>query len=145
GDPPHPAGVVQVDVRDGDVREVGGADPEPFQPRDHGLEGGARSGFDDRGLVGVEEIGGGGAFATAVERVDRGDPSRDLEHDRLHAASLRGVSSGDAAGTREGGGWRGTVNAGVPAGPGAADPVERRMPSGDEVTELRLSVPEAGK
>jgi hypothetical protein len=71
GDPPHPAGVVQVDVRDGDVREVGGPDPEPFQPRDHGLEGGARSGFDDRGLVGVEEIGGGGAFATAVERVDR--------------------------------------------------------------------------
>jgi hypothetical protein len=27
----------------------------------------------------------------------------------------------------------------------AAEPVERRIPSGDEVTELRLSVPEAGK
>jgi single-strand DNA-binding protein len=27
----------------------------------------------------------------------------------------------------------------------ATDPVERRMPSGDEVTELRLSVPEAGR
>ena len=38
-----------------------------------------------------------------------------------------------------------TVNVVVLAGTIAADPVERRMPSGDEVTELRLSVPEAGK
>jgi single-strand DNA-binding protein len=37
------------------------------------------------------------------------------------------------------------VNVVVLAGTVAADPVERRMPSGDEVTELRLSVPEAGK
>jgi single-strand DNA-binding protein len=33
----------------------------------------------------------------------------------------------------------------VLAGTVSADPVQRRMPSGDEVTELRLSVPEAGK
>ena len=33
----------------------------------------------------------------------------------------------------------------VLAGTVAADPVQRRMPSGDEVTELRVSVPEAGK
>jgi single-strand DNA-binding protein len=38
-----------------------------------------------------------------------------------------------------------TVNVVVLAGTVAADPVERRMPSGDEVTELRLSVPESGK
>jgi single-strand DNA-binding protein len=38
-----------------------------------------------------------------------------------------------------------TVNVVVLAGTIAADPVERRMPSGDEVTEIRLSVPEAGK
>src|SRR5512132_4075154 len=38
-----------------------------------------------------------------------------------------------------------TVNVVVLAGSVAADPVVRRMPSGDEVTELRLSVPEAGK
>jgi len=38
-----------------------------------------------------------------------------------------------------------TVNVVVLAGTIAADPVERRMPSGDEVTELRLSVPEAGR
>src|SRR5512134_304457 len=38
-----------------------------------------------------------------------------------------------------------TVNVVVLAGTVAADPVERRMPSGDEVTELRLSVPAAGK
>jgi len=38
-----------------------------------------------------------------------------------------------------------TVNVVVLAGTVAADPVQRRMPSGDEVTELRLSVPEAGK
>ena len=38
-----------------------------------------------------------------------------------------------------------TVNVVVLAGTVAAEPVERRMPSGDEVTELRLSVPEAGK
>ena len=31
------------------------------------------------------------------------------------------------------------------AGTLSADPIQRRMPSGDEVTELRLSVPEAGK
>jgi len=38
-----------------------------------------------------------------------------------------------------------TVNVVVLAGTVSADPVERRMPSGDEVTELRLSVPETGK
>jgi single-strand DNA-binding protein len=38
-----------------------------------------------------------------------------------------------------------TVNVVVLAGTISADPVERRMPSGDDVTELRLSVPEAGK
>jgi hypothetical protein len=38
-----------------------------------------------------------------------------------------------------------TVNVVVLAGTIATDPVQRRMPSGDEVTELRLSVPEAGK
>ena len=38
-----------------------------------------------------------------------------------------------------------TVNVVVLAGSVAADPVQRRMPSGDEVTELRLSVPEPGK
>ena len=31
----------------------------------------------------------------------------------------------------------------VLAGTVAADPVQRRMPSGDQVTEFRLSVPEA--
>jgi len=38
-----------------------------------------------------------------------------------------------------------TVNVVVLAGTVAAEPVRRRLPSGDEVTELRLSVPEAGK
>ena len=38
-----------------------------------------------------------------------------------------------------------TVNVVVLAGTVSADPVQRRMPSGDEVTELRLSVPEVGK
>lgn len=38
-----------------------------------------------------------------------------------------------------------TVNVVVLAGTVAADPVERRLPSGDEVTELRLSVPESGR
>ncbi|HEY7478189.1 MAG TPA: hypothetical protein VIB62_08120 [Actinomycetota bacterium] len=33
----------------------------------------------------------------------------------------------------------------VLAGTVAAEPVERRMPSGDGLTELRLAVPEAGK
>ena len=31
------------------------------------------------------------------------------------------------------------------AGTVAAEPVERTMPSGDEITEIRLSVPEAGR
>jgi single-strand DNA-binding protein len=38
-----------------------------------------------------------------------------------------------------------TVNVVVLAGVVAAEPVERRLPSGDEVTELRLSVPEPGR
>jgi single-strand DNA-binding protein len=38
-----------------------------------------------------------------------------------------------------------TFNVVVLAGTVAADPVKREMPSGDEVTELRLSVPEAGR
>ena len=38
-----------------------------------------------------------------------------------------------------------TVNVVVLAGTVAADPVTRRMPSGDEVTELRVSVPEVGR
>lgn len=37
------------------------------------------------------------------------------------------------------------VNVVVLAGTIAADPIERTMPSGDEVTELRLSVPDAGR
>ena len=38
-----------------------------------------------------------------------------------------------------------SVNVVVLAGTVAADPVQRQMPSGDEVTELRLSVPESGR
>jgi single-strand DNA-binding protein len=38
-----------------------------------------------------------------------------------------------------------SVNVVVLAGTVAADPVERQMPSGDEVTELRLAVPEQGR
>ncbi len=38
-----------------------------------------------------------------------------------------------------------TVNVVVLAGTVAAEPVTRRMPSGDEVTELRISVPETGR
>jgi single-strand DNA-binding protein len=38
-----------------------------------------------------------------------------------------------------------TVNVVVLAGTVAAEPVERRMPSGDVVTEFRVSVPEPGK
>lgn len=37
------------------------------------------------------------------------------------------------------------VNVVVIAGTVAADPVERVMPSGDEVTEIRVSIPEAGR
>src|SRR5262245_3919307 len=38
-----------------------------------------------------------------------------------------------------------TVNVVVLAGTVAADPVTRQMPSGDEVTELRIAVPETGR
>jgi single-strand DNA-binding protein len=38
-----------------------------------------------------------------------------------------------------------TVNVVVLAGVVAAEPVQRRLPSGDQVTELRVSVPETGK
>ena len=46
---------------------------------------------------------------------------------------------------REVGGDMVPVNVVVLAGRVAADPVRRVMPSGDEVTELRVSVPEEGK
>ena len=89
GDAPHTSGVVEMDVRDHDVREVGAPDPETFETRHDGLERGRRSGLDDRRLVRVEQVRGRGALAAAEERVDRGDPSCDLENDGLHAASLR--------------------------------------------------------
>ncbi len=38
-----------------------------------------------------------------------------------------------------------SVNVVVLAGTIAADPVERRMPSSEECTEIRLSVPEPGR
>jgi single-stranded DNA-binding protein len=38
-----------------------------------------------------------------------------------------------------------SVNVVVLAGTIAAEPVERRMPSGEECTEIRLSVPEPGR
>jgi single-strand DNA-binding protein len=38
-----------------------------------------------------------------------------------------------------------TVNVVVLSGTVAAEPVERQLPSGDQITELRLSVPEPGK
>ena len=38
-----------------------------------------------------------------------------------------------------------SVNVVVLAGTIAADPVQRRMPSGEECTEIRLSVPEPGR
>jgi single-strand DNA-binding protein len=38
-----------------------------------------------------------------------------------------------------------TVNVVVLAGKVSTDPVQRELPSGDELTELRLSVPEPGK
>lgn len=37
------------------------------------------------------------------------------------------------------------VNVVVIAGTVAADPIERIMPSGDEVTEIRVAVPDAGR
>jgi single-strand DNA-binding protein len=37
------------------------------------------------------------------------------------------------------------VNVVVLAGTVAADPLEKELPSGDKVTEIKLSVPEAGK
>ncbi|MBI4260363.1 MAG: single-stranded DNA-binding protein [Actinobacteria bacterium] len=38
-----------------------------------------------------------------------------------------------------------SVNLVVLAGKVSADPLDRQLPSGDEITELRLSVPEPGK
>ena len=38
-----------------------------------------------------------------------------------------------------------SVNVVVLAGTIATDPVERRLPSGEECTEIRLSVPESGR
>jgi single-strand DNA-binding protein len=57
----------------------------------------------------------------------------------------QGVSVARARVAPRKGGDMVTVNVVVLAGTVAADPVQRRMPSGDEVTELRLSVPEAGR
>ena len=61
-----------------------------------------------------------------------------------HKGDVVSVAPGKVVLEHEGGPMV-TVNVVVLAGTVAADPVQRRMPSGDEVTELRLSVPEAGR
>src|SRR4029453_19343194 len=76
------------------------------QPRHDRLERGGRSRLDDRGFLGIEQGGGGGTFAPAVERVDRRDPPSDLEHHRLHLASVRGCRRAVLRSDAKGGvGW----------------------------------------
>jgi len=77
--------------------------------------------------------------------------------ERLHARDLAGRAGragtsglGLTEGLQDGGRKEETalavsVNVVVLAGTIAADPVERRMPSGEECTEIRLSVPEPGR
>jgi single-strand DNA-binding protein len=61
------------------------------------------------------------------------------------AATVRGSDTSSSAASPGKDDAMVTVNVVVLAGTIAAEPVERQLPSGDEVTEIRLSVPEAGK
>ena len=64
---------------------------------------------------------------------------------RTGAAGRYGVSDPATTLDEEGRALMVTVNVVLLAGTVSADPVTRRMPSGDEVTELRISVPETGR
>ena len=84
GERAHPARMIQVDVREHDVRERVGCDAERVERACHRLDGRARTRFHQRRLVRGEEICGRIALASSHERVDRRDAGRDLERDGFH-------------------------------------------------------------
>ena len=88
------AGVVQMDVREHDVGERVGRDPELVECACHGLDGRSGAGLHQRRLVRVEEVRGGVPFAPAHERVDGGDTECDFERDRFHGRESTEVASG---------------------------------------------------
>ena len=94
GQRPDPAGVVQVDVREHDMGERVGVDAQHVERARHGLDRRAGAGLHQRGLVGMEEVGGRVALASAHERVDRRDAGRDIERDRLHRRESTAAVSG---------------------------------------------------
>ncbi|TMK91112.1 MAG: single-stranded DNA-binding protein [Actinobacteria bacterium] len=131
------------------MSEVARSDPERIECGEH--HGAVRpgSGLHETRLIGLDQVHGVQLPLGRHPGVDRADARRGRRMVvRLGAhgegVSHRRVGDGRYGSSRKEGAMV-TVNVVVLAGSVAADPVQRRMPSGDEVTELRLSVPEAGK
>ena len=147
------ARVVEVDVRDDDVREVVAPDAERVERRGEPIGPSAPGPrLDKAGLRSVEQVDGVQLSLAGHRGVDRRDAVGATSADRGRRPSARSLAAasscvGPAAKVpqSEGRTHMVTVNVVVLAGTVAADPVTRRMPSGDEVTELRVSVPEAGR
>ena len=91
---PTPPGVIQMDVREDDVSQRVGRDPELVERARDGLDGRSRAGLHQGRLVRMKEICGRVPFAPAHERIDRGDAECDFERDRLHRRESTGAALG---------------------------------------------------
>jgi hypothetical protein len=89
------AGVIDVDVRHDDVREIGIADPERLECRDHDGTIGAGTGLDERGLVAGEQVDGVQLPLPGHARVDLADAVGD---DRIGVEGLHLRESGRGVG-----------------------------------------------
>ena len=68
--------VIEVNVGQDDVRKIPRGDAERYESRRHGVGGRPRSRFDERRLVGLDEVRGRDQVSTDHSRVDPGDPAR---------------------------------------------------------------------
>ncbi len=87
GKRPDASGVVQVDVRDHDVRQVPFPDPQRAEPQRDGVDGGGGTGLDQDGLAGSDQVGGGDHGPPRHPCVDAQDPWGRLERG-LHECAV---------------------------------------------------------
>ena len=85
---PHAAGVVQVDVRHHNVRQIIRSDPQLSQSFADGLSRQAWSGLDQRGLLPMQQVGRGHEVTPDHLRVDPADAGSGGEG-HVHALSVR--------------------------------------------------------
>ena len=81
----HAAGVVEVDVRDDDRREVAGADAQRGERGLHDRRGRRGARLDQAGPVAADEVGRGDAGVAGHLRVEREDLVAELGGDAVHS------------------------------------------------------------